>query len=61
MQKSAAGLTEEQFAERENFSAAALNRMAQPEEIANVMVFLLSDDATYISGSTYSVDGGVFC
>lgn len=33
-------------------------KMAKPEEIANVIAFLLSDEASFVTGSTYSVDGG---
>ncbi|SJZ46092.1 SDR family oxidoreductase [Sediminibacterium ginsengisoli] len=35
-----------------------LGRMAEPEEIASLVTFLVSQDANYITGINYSVDGG---
>jgi 3-oxoacyl-[acyl-carrier protein] reductase len=35
-----------------------LGRLANPDEIAAVIVFLCSDRATYVTGSAWSVDGG---
>jgi NAD(P)-dependent dehydrogenase (short-subunit alcohol dehydrogenase family) len=35
-----------------------LARVGQPEEIAAVAAFLLSDEAAYLSGQTVAVDGG---
>jgi glucose 1-dehydrogenase len=36
-----------------------LGRWGQPEEIAHLAVFLASDEASYITGSTYFIDGGM--
>jgi len=36
----------------------ALKRLAQPEDIAGVVVFLASEDARWITGDTLRVDGG---
>ena len=40
-------------------SQIPLNRLGQPEDVAGVAVFLASDDAAYVTGSTYFVDGGL--
>ena len=35
-----------------------IGRVAQPEEIAKVIAFLTSDDASFVVGHVYNVDGG---
>jgi NAD(P)-dependent dehydrogenase (short-subunit alcohol dehydrogenase family) len=55
------GLTEEQI---EGFKAGIsdrvpMRRIGRPEEIANAVAFLASDDASYITGVELNVDGGM--
>lgn len=46
--------------ETEQFLGAksVFNRMGTPEEVANVMYFLASDEASFVTGAAYFVDGG---
>jgi NAD(P)-dependent dehydrogenase (short-subunit alcohol dehydrogenase family) len=39
-------------------SRTPLQRLGEPEEIARVAVFLASDDASYLTGTTVYADGG---
>ena len=41
-------------------NATALKRLARAEEVANIVVFLSSDDSSYINGQVVRVDGGIY-
>ena len=36
-----------------------LHRMGQPEEVGKLALYLASDAAAYVTGSTYFIDGGL--
>jgi NAD(P)-dependent dehydrogenase (short-subunit alcohol dehydrogenase family) len=58
----AGGLAEQQGDRDEVLAKVAsgrpLGRLAEPAEVASVVVFLLSDRAAYVTGAAWSADGG---
>lgn len=55
------GLTEEESKKHEEGIASTIpmKKFGIPEDIANVALFLVSEEANYITGSIYAVDGGM--
>jgi len=50
----AAGVDEQRF-----FEAVPARRAGTPEEVAACVRFLASEEASYVTGSTLTVDGGL--
>lgn len=50
--------TEEELAERGR--QVPLGRIGQPEDIAGMVAFLASDEASYVTGQTIQVNGGTY-
>ena len=40
--------------------AVPMKRYGEPDEVANVIAFLLSDEATYVSSSSFTIDGALY-
>ena len=45
---------------REMIKSMSIKRLGQPEDMANAALFLLSDEASWITGHILNVDGGQF-
>jgi NAD(P)-dependent dehydrogenase (short-subunit alcohol dehydrogenase family) len=57
LKRNYAGREEEVFKQLSNFQP--IGRMATPDEIAKLALFLCSDDSQFITAATYDIDGGV--
>lgn len=51
-------LNDREAAKQRITATIPLQRYAQPSEIAQVMLFLASDESSFVTGSVYTVDGG---
>jgi NAD(P)-dependent dehydrogenase (short-subunit alcohol dehydrogenase family) len=56
-QQSTAGMDKEELV-RTRGGQTPMGRPGKPEEVANAALFLLSDEASFVTGTTLAVDGG---
>ena len=52
-------LLEDQQKKEKKEQQISVHRIGKPEEIAKVALFLVSDDASYVVGTTIYADGGL--
>ena len=56
------GISQEEFRSRvveEAGRNSPLGRIAEAQDVANMVAFLASDDANFITGQAYNVNGGL--
>lgn len=54
-------MDDEAMEESAEVKASPLGRAGQPEEVARLIAFLLSDESSYITGAVHTIDGGLLC
>ena len=59
LKKNYPGKEKEKFDELSAYQP--IGRMGKPEEIAGLILYLCSDEAAFVTGAAYPIDGGVCC
>ena len=59
-QQSTQGMDKEELVKKRAYQTP-MGRPGRPEEVANAALFLLSDEASFVTGSYLTVDGGATC
>jgi NAD(P)-dependent dehydrogenase (short-subunit alcohol dehydrogenase family) len=59
VQRSFAGLPDPEAARAWILGLTPLGRLAKPEEIADLLLYLASDESAYVTGSEFVIDGGL--
>jgi NAD(P)-dependent dehydrogenase (short-subunit alcohol dehydrogenase family) len=59
-QQSTMGMDKEELVKKRAYQTP-MGRPGQPEEVANAALFLLSDEASFVTGAYLAVDGGATC
>ncbi|WP_298890230.1 3-hydroxybutyrate dehydrogenase [uncultured Serinicoccus sp.] len=52
------GIGEDEVVERIMLTRSAVKRLVEPEEVASLVAYLVSDDAAMVTGTSYTMDGG---
>ncbi|KAL1905692.1 hypothetical protein Sste5344_008630 [Sporothrix stenoceras] len=61
MNKAAQEISSRNLGKESDATRIALGRFGEPEEVAALVSFLLGDESRFVTGVTYSIDGGWFC
>lgn len=61
MSAEAAQMSDTSLGKNSDSSRIAIPRWGEAGEVASLVAFLLGDESKFITGATYSIDGGWFC